>query len=180
MSDCGESTYTLSGRVVDDRRAPVADVQVLAAATTANGRTALTNGPTATDGTFSLALARADVLAIFRHSHEGAERWATDAAIELIVLGRTGRLHREVRRIRIDQLLGIPSLGDIIIGATTSRFALRVRVMTSGGRPVGNVSVAVRDARRGMTARSLQVSARWPVVFRHYHASLCADVRMAA
>ncbi len=31
-----------------------------------------------------------------------------------------------------------------------------------------------------MTARSLQVSARWPVVFRHYHASLCADVRMAA
>jgi len=152
MSDCGECTYTLSGRVVGDRAAPVADVQVLVAATTANGRTALTNGPTATDGTFSLGLAQADVLALFRHSDAGAERWATDAAIEIIVLGRTGRLHREVRRIRLDQLLGIPSLGDITIGATTSRFALRVRVVTSGGRPVGGVSVAVRDARRGMTA----------------------------
>jgi len=56
--------------------------------------------------------------------------------------------------------------------STCALFQLRVKHPGSHWRPTGLRSI--------MTARSLQVSARWPVVFRHYHASLCADVRMAA
>lgn len=66
---------------------------------------------------------------------------------------------------------GLP-VGSGATESTCALFQLRVKHPGSHWRPVGLRSV--------MTARSLQISNRWPAAFLHYHASLRADVRAAA
>lgn len=63
-------------------------------------------------------------------------------------------------------------IGSGATESTCALFQLRVKHPGSHWRPAGLRSI--------MTVRALQVSDRWPAVFRHYHATMCADVRAAA
>lgn len=154
MVEISESTFSLTGRVVDARGAGLDALRVVVVATTANDRTAMASGATDTDGTFSLPVSQPDALAMFRREGDQGEAWSAESTIELTIVGKSGRIHREQRRIRIDDLLGTPSLGEIVVASTTTAasYGLRVRVVTSSSRPVSEATVVVRDARRGATA----------------------------